>query len=257
MNHHLGNPQTPVVITGGGSGIGRACAHALAAVGRPVAVWDVNDEAARKVIAECAAEYGVAVHAVGVDVTDRAAMAEAARASRTALGPAGGAVHAAGLVDRALDDVVDTTQWDRVLQVNLSAAADLVRVLVPSFRESGPGAAVVGISSIEGLLGHGLLPAYVASKHGLIGLMRSFAARLGPEAIRANAVCPGYVDTPMLANVTPERRQAMKDAVPLQRIAEPEEIASVVRFLLSEEARYVNGAAVVVDGGFTATGGQP
>jgi NAD(P)-dependent dehydrogenase (short-subunit alcohol dehydrogenase family) len=125
-------------------------------------------------------------------------------------------------------------------------------------RDAGPGSAVVGIASIEGLIGHGAIPSYTASKHGLIGLTRAFAHRLGAEGIRANAVCPGYIDTPMLAVAiaTPESRAALEHKAPLGRLGRPEDVARVVRFLLSDEAAFMNGAAVVVDGGMTATGGQ-
>jgi len=134
----------------------------------------------------------------------------------------------------------------------------LVSALLPTLRAANPGSAVVGISSIEGLIGHGFIPSYVASKHALIGLTRSLAHRLGPEGIRANVVCPGYIDTPMLAPTiaTPEAQAAFVRKVPLGRLGEPEDIARAVRFLLSDEASYLNGSVVVVDGGVTAVGGQ-
>jgi NAD(P)-dependent dehydrogenase (short-subunit alcohol dehydrogenase family) len=257
-DHLLGSPATGVVVTGGASGIGRACTLALAAVGRPVAVWDVNDEGAAATVAECTKRFGVAAHAAHVDVSDPAAIGAAAAPTVTALGTVGGLVHAAGVVSPALNDIVDHDSWDRVLAINLRAHGQAVAALLPAFRAAGPGSAVVGISSIEGLIGHGGIPSYVASKHGLIGLTRSLAHRLGPDGIRANAVCPGYVDTPMLAPTiaTPEARRRFEVKVPLGRLAEGDEIARVVRFLLSGEAAYVNGAAIVVDGGVTAVGGQ-
>jgi NAD(P)-dependent dehydrogenase (short-subunit alcohol dehydrogenase family) len=253
----LGRPATGVVVTGGASGIGRACARALASVGRPVAVWDVAADAAAVAAKECATE-GVAAHAVVVDVRDRRAITDAVAESLAALGSIGGLVHAAGIVRPALDDVVDTETWDDVLAVNLRAAGDIVVALLPGLRAAGPGSAIVGISSIEGVIGHGAIPSYTASKHGLIGLMRSLAHRLGPEGIRANAVCPGYVETPMLAPTieNPQVRKAFERKIPLARLAQPSELARVVRFLLSDEATYVNGSAIVVDGGVTAVGGQ-
>ena len=253
----LGEPGTGVVVTGGASGIGRACCVALAEVGRPVAVWDLDADGARSAADECAG-LGVAAIGIGLDVTDSDAVATAVTASGDALGPIGGLVHAAGTVRPALEDVVDLDTWDLVLGVNLRAAAVVVSALLPRFRAAGPGAAIVGISSIEGLIGHGFIPSYVASKHGLIGLMRSLAHRLGPDGIRANAVCPGYVETPMLAPTiaTPEARASFEQKIPIGRLAQPDDVARVVRFLLSEEAAYVDGAAIVVDGGVTAVGGQ-
>jgi NAD(P)-dependent dehydrogenase (short-subunit alcohol dehydrogenase family) len=253
----LGKPATGVVVTGGGSGIGRACCVALADVGRPVAAWDVNGDGADETAARCR-ELGVTVTSATVDVTDATAVAAARDTTLAALGSIGGVVHAAGIVRPALEDAVDLDTWDDVLAVNLRAEALVVSALLPALRDASPGSAIVGISSIEGLIGHGAIPSYVSSKHGLIGLTRSLAHRLGPERIRANAVCPGYIETPMLAPTiaTPEGRASFERKVPLGRLGEPHDVARVVRFLLSDEAEYVNGAVIVVDGGVTAAGGQ-
>jgi NAD(P)-dependent dehydrogenase (short-subunit alcohol dehydrogenase family) len=154
--------------------------------------------------------------------------------------------------------VIDVDSWDRVLATHLRAYAFVVRAVLPELRRAGPGAAIVGISSIEGLVGHGAIPSYTAAKHGMIGLTRSLAHRLGPEGVRVNAVCPGYIETPMLAPAIGDTaaRASLEAHVPLGRLGAPGDVAAVVRFLLSDESRYVHGAAVVVDGGVTATGGQ-
>ncbi len=257
MPERLGTPATGVVVTGGASGIGRACALALASAGRPVAVWDVEDTGAAATVKECVA-LGVAAHAEHVDVRERDQIIAAVAPSLSALGSIGGLVHAAGIVRPALDDVIDADTWDNVFDVNLRAHGLIVSALLPALRSANPGSAVVGIASIEGLIGHGGIPSYVASKHGLIGLSRSLAHRLGPEGIRANAVCPGYIETPMLSPAieAPGSREKLERTVPLGRLAQPDEVARVVRFLLSDEASYVNGSAIVVDGGVTAVGGQ-
>jgi NAD(P)-dependent dehydrogenase (short-subunit alcohol dehydrogenase family) len=254
----LGSPATGVVVTGAASGIGRACAVALAAVGRPIAAWDVDEEGAKATAKQCASQWGVATYAAALDVRDPAAIAAAVAPTVSALGSVGGLVHAAGIVRAALEDVFDADTWDDVLAVNLRAQGYLVSALLPALRDAGAGSAIVGIASIEGLIGHGMIPSYVASKHGLIGLTRSFAHRLGSEGIRANAVCPGFIDTPMLAPTigTPEARRGFERKAPLGRLGEPGDVARVVRFLLSDESAFVNGAAIVVDGGVTAVGGQ-
>ena len=252
----LGSPATGVVVTGGASGIGRATCVALAEVRRPVAVWDLNAQGAVETAASCAKLHGVASHAVAVDVADRAAIEAAAAATASALPSVGGLVHAAGVGMPGPVDDLDELSWGSVVDVNLRAAGFLVRALLPALRASGPGAAVVSISSVEALVGHGALPAYCASKAGLLGLTRSMAHSLGFDGIRVNAVCPGAVDTPMLAPLlaTPAARRAIEQRVPLGRVAEPADIARAVRFLLSDEAAYVHGTYLVVDGGMTAVG---
>jgi NAD(P)-dependent dehydrogenase (short-subunit alcohol dehydrogenase family) len=254
----LGDPSSAVVVTGGASGIGAACSAALAAVGRPIAVWDLDATRAEQVAARCRDEHHVAACAFGLDVVDEPAVDGALASTVETLGGIGGLVHAAGIVRGAIDDVVDTATWDAVLATHLRAYAFVARAVLPELRRAGPGSAIVGISSIEGLVGHGFIPSYTAAKHGMIGLTRALAHRLGPEGIRVNAVCPGYIDTPMLAPTiqTPEARAGFEAHVPLGRLGEPDEIARVVRFLLSNESAYMDGAVVVVDGGVTASGGQ-
>jgi len=244
----LGRPSTPVVVTGGGSGIGRATCLALAEVGLAVAVWDVNGDGAKETAAMC-----VEALALEVDVRDQAAVEQAASASAEALGGIGGLVHAAGVAGPMPVDFIDDETWDAVLDVNLRAEAFLVRALLPWLKES-EGSAVVGISSVEAIVGNGMIPAYCASKAGLLGLTRSLAHRLAVDGIRINAICPGAIDTPMLAPILAmeEARARLEERIPLSRVAQPAEIGRVARFLLSNEASYLHGAAVVVDGGFTA-----
>lgn len=227
-----------VVVTGGASGIGRACAQALAEAGRPVAVWDV-------------AETDVGDVAIQVDVADGAAVTDAVEQTREALPSISGFVHAAGIVSIEPVGSIDFTNFQRVLDVNLVAFARITQELLPDL---GPGASVVGISSIDGLVGSAVVPAYCASKSGLLGLTRSMAATLGPQGIRVNAVCPGYIETPMMGDALqiPGIREHFEGAAPLGRMGRPTDIAAVVRFLLSDDAAFVTGQQVVADGGVIA-----
>ena len=253
----LGTPVTGVVVTGGTSGIGAATCTALAEVGRAVAVWDIDGEGALRTADDCKRRFGVATHAVEIDMRDGAAITAAVDPTIAALGSVGGIVHAAGMVRPAMTGAIDVDTWDDVLAVNLRGYGLVVDAFLRTLLAT-PGSSVVGIASIEGLVGHGAIPSYTASKHGVVGLTRSLAHRVGSVGLRVNCVCPGYIDTPMLSPsiATAEARATMISHVPLGRIADPSEVARVIRFLLSDEAGFVHGAAIVVDGGHTAVGGQ-
>lgn len=238
-----------VIVTGGASGIGRASAEALVADGRQVMLWDVAPEVT-------AVGEAVGAHSAVVDVCDGRQIAAATDAAVQAMSGIDGLVHAAG---RVIPEPVGTyteQSWDAVLDVNLRAHALLTQAVLPHLQDAaraGSTPAIVGISSIEGLQANPFIPAYCASKAGLLGLTRSMAAQLGPEGIRVNAVCPGFIETPMLqiALDVEEVRQGFIDAAPVGRLGRPEDIGAAVAFLMSAKASFITGAHLVVDGGVT------
>ena len=254
MGTVLSTPATGVIITGGGSGIGRATAHALAEVGRPVAIWDLNRDAAVDAAEEVAKTWSVTTIGLGLDVCDTPRFGEAIASSRDTLGSIGGFVHGAGIPGVSPVDTLDEAVWNRTLSIHLTAAALLMRDLTPDL-VANPGSAIVLVASIEAIHGHEAIPAYSAAKSGMLGLVRSTTALLAPRGVRANAVCPGFVDTPMLAPMlsVPGTREAFTNRIPMKRLGEPADIAKAIRFLLSDEASYVSGHELVVDGGVTKT----
>jgi NAD(P)-dependent dehydrogenase (short-subunit alcohol dehydrogenase family) len=250
----LGRPATGVLVTGGASGIGRATALALAEVGRPVMVWDVDADGAAEVARQCGERFRTPAAWAELDVRDVAALSGAVATAEEALGSLGGFVHAAGVAGPMTVDVIDEATWDATLEVNLKAAVMITKALVDPFGRAGAGSAIVLISSIEGHFGSSLLTAYCASKGGVLGVMRSIAQHFGASGTRVNAICPGAVETPMLAPALalPGFRDMLEARTPMQRVAEPAEIARPIRFLLSEEASFVTGAHLTVDGGLTS-----
>ena len=226
-----------ILITGAASGIGRSTAQLFAKEGAMLTLLDLNAQG----LAEIAASTGANVFEA--DVTDEASVARAVRQGADAMGGIDGVVNAAGIALRGSVVEVEIAEWRRVIEINLTGSYIVVRCCLPWLTQT-PGATIVNISS-----GQGLLPnapnrtAYAASKGGVINLSRALAAELAP-AIRVNSVCPGLVDTPMIAGVP-----ANLDNYALKRLAEPAEIANAILFLTSAELSYVTGAALAVDGG--------
>jgi NAD(P)-dependent dehydrogenase (short-subunit alcohol dehydrogenase family) len=245
----LGRPSTGVVLTGGASGLGRASAEALAAVGRPVAIWDLDPDRCRKVAEEIGARYGVQTFGRAVDVRDPSAIQAAAIETRRALPTIGGFVHAAGIVDTGSLDGLTPESFNNGLEIHLRPIALLAQTLLPDLR-ANPGSAIVAFASINATLGNAMNPIYSAAKGGVLSLVRSLADRLARDGVRINAISPGQIRTPMMKPALDNLGDAaFTRRILLNRIGEPAEIGRVVRFLLSEEASYITASEFVVDGG--------
>jgi NAD(P)-dependent dehydrogenase (short-subunit alcohol dehydrogenase family) len=244
------------IVTGAGGGIGSATARKLAAEGAAVALVDRDADAAGQV-ADAIVAAGGAVMAIGADLArrddhERIVAATLSRYGRLDVLHANAAVQVvAGLSETS------ERQWQDLFEVNLRGVAWGIEACLPAFREAGGGAAIV-TASLLGIVGDPELPAYGAMKGGLRALCRSLAAAHGPEQIRVNTICPGDVETPMLADFfahlpDPEgARRQIEERYPLRRFASPEDVANVVAFLASDEAAYLTGIDIVVDGGLLA-----
>jgi NAD(P)-dependent dehydrogenase (short-subunit alcohol dehydrogenase family) len=244
------------LVTGAGSGIGRATALAFAREGAWVAAADLKLEAAQETARLVEAAGGQAV-AVEVDVTDDDAVAAMVGAAVRAFGGLDCAFNNAGIapyqVNASGQKIADVAPeaWQRLLDVNLTGVWRCLRHEVAQMRTQG-GGAIVNTASVAGLVGLPNSSAYVAGKHGVVGLTRTAAVDHAEDGIRVNAVCPGYIETPMTEDTMRRRGERIMERVPLARMGKPEEIAEAVVWLCSDRASFVTGAAWTVDGGYTA-----
>jgi NAD(P)-dependent dehydrogenase (short-subunit alcohol dehydrogenase family) len=245
----LGLPATPVIVTGAASGIGLASAQALAAVGRSVALWDIDPDRAAAAATAIQAEYAVAALPVAIDLRDLQAHEAALTETRRALGPIGGLVHSAGIVDTGSLEGVTPERWDDGLNTHLRPLILLAQALIGDFRAQ-PRSAIVAIASINATLGNAVNPIYTAAKGGMLSLVRSLADRLARDGVRINSVSPGVIRTPMVQPAVEHLPAGyFERRILLERLGEAAEIGRVVRFLLSDEASYITAAEIVVDGG--------
>ena len=245
------------LITGGGGGIGRATALAFAREGARVAVADVAEEAARETVALVNAAGGQAISLSG-DVSRDADVRAMIDAVVGTYGRLDCAFNNAGIAGWHVDAILKkTAEWseeafDRMIAVNLKGVWLCMRHELPQMQAQGSGA-IVNTGSIAGLVGLPNSSAYEAAKHGVIGLTKTAALEYAESNIRVNAVCPGYIKTPMTEPSMRLRGEAILAQTPLKRMGSPEEIAEMVVWLCSERASYVSGAAYNVDGGWMAT----
>lgn len=244
------------IVTGAGSGIGRAVTLALAAAGAQVLAVDVNPEAAEKT----AADAGAAVHPFAADVSDAAQVRAYAEAALDTIGAPQLFFNNAG-VEGVHRSIVDTTeeQWRRVVGVNLDGMFFGLKYVLPLIKKVG-GGAVVNTGSILSLKAAPDRSDYVVTKHAVLGLTRSAAAETATDDIRVNCICPGPVATPLMTRsetlVNPNdpefERNRFIEGTPMRRYAEPREIAELVLFLLRSDVAFQTGSAVTIDGGILA-----
>ena len=239
------------LVTGASGGIGRATALAFAASGAAVGVSDVNEAGGQETVSQIMAAGGKAIFQ-HCDVADTSAVKALVARAVSEFGRLDFAHNNAGINLMGADEYQDEV-WDRSIAINLSGVMYCMREEAEVMLAQGKGA-IVNTASINGLIGNGRQPAYTATKHGVVGLTRHGALRWAKSGIRVNAVCPGVIDTPMTAPMmaNPELRKVLDGMTPMGRLGQAEEIAGAVLWLCSDQASFVTGHPLVVDGGTTA-----
>ncbi len=237
------------IVTGAGRGIGRAIATRLARAGAKVALLDLDEAAAR----EAAASLGDAAIGVRCDVADSASVRAAVADAERQLGPIDILVNNAGWDKFEPFLQSEEATWDRVIAINLKGVLNCTHAVLPGMVERGRGR-IVSIGSDAGRVGSSGEAVYAAAKGGIIAFSKTIAREVARQQINVNVVCPGPTDTPLFAELagTNERlSDALKRAIPFGRLAEPDEIAAAVEFLVSDDARFITGQTLSVSGGLT------
>jgi len=237
------------IITGAGQGIGRATALKFATEGAKVAACDINVASAEDT-ASAVREAGGEAAAFYIDVTDKESIAKMVSGVMAKWGRIDTLVNNAGIVQDAQFKKMTDEQFERVIDVNLKGVYNCTKAVVDIMLEQNSGV-ILNASSIVGLYGNFGQTNYAATKFGVIGMVKTWARELGRKGIRANAICPGFIETPILASIPDKVIKMMEEKVPLGRLGKPEEIANTYAWLASDEASYINGAVIEVSGGCT------
>ena len=242
-----------ILVTGGASGIGQATVKRLAQDGAHVIVADVQMDLATDVAAEVNSAGGSA-EVYELDVAEEGAAAAAVAAIVGNHGRLDGAFNNAGIVGPTTKLLeIEPAEWARVMSVNLTGVFSCVQAEIAQMVQQQSGGSIVNASSICGLVALPQATAYNAAKHGVVGITKTAALEYGPNNIRVNAICPGFIDTPMLAHgagADPNVLAGVVATLPIRRVASADEVADVVAWLLSAESSYVTGVAMPIDGGW-------
>lgn len=238
------------IVTGGSAGLGKATAQLFASEGAAVSIWDINAEAGQA-LADSIKEAGQRAEFRQVDVSDPAAVATAMAAVRDTFGSLDVLINNAGITRDSTLLKMDEEQFDQVIDVNLKGVFTCGQAAARIMVEQGSGS-IVNTSSVVALYGNFGQSNYVATKAGVIGMTKVWARELGRKGVRVNAVAPGFIATEMVMAMPEKVRDMMAEKTPMQRLGQPEEIARAYMFLASDEAAFVHGAVLSVDGGLVS-----